>query len=102
MVIHRASGYLKKKKKETNTYFLLLQVKTKKVLAKYAELWNKIKCLIKTINNKKEIDYGKDFTKIMIYTDDELPLNKLVDFPTMTVIIRSVFEKDGNIIHKFS
>ena len=32
--------------------------------------------------------------KIKINTDDELPLKKLVNFPTMTVIIRSVFE-DG-------
>ena len=43
-------------------------MKTKKVLAKYAELWNKIKHLIKTI----EIDYGKDLMKIKIDTDDEL------------------------------
>ena len=31
--------------------------------------------------------------KMKIDTDDELPLNKLVNFPTMTVIIRPVFEK---------
>ena len=28
-------------------------------------------------------------------TDDELPLNKLYHFQTITVIIRSVFEEDG-------
>ena len=33
--------------------------------------------------------------KMKIDTDDELPLNKLVNFPTMTIIIRSVFEEDG-------
>ena len=36
-----------------------------------------------------------------IDTDDELPLNKLVNFPTMTVIIRPVFEKK-NIIQILS
>ena len=50
--------------------------------------------MIKTINAEKKIDYGKDLMKIKINTDDELPLKKLVNFPTMTVIIRSVFE-DG-------
>ena len=33
--------------------------------------------------------------KIKIDTDDELPLNKLINFPTITLIIRSVFEEDG-------
>ena len=32
--------------------------------------------------------------KIKIDTDDELPLNKLENFPAMTVIIRSTFEED--------
>ena len=51
--------------------------------------------MIKIIDSEKEIDYGKDSMKIKIDTDDELPLNKLVNFPTMTVIIRPVFEKDA-------
>ena len=50
--------------------------------------------MIKTINAEKQIDYGKDLMKIKINTDDKLPLKKLVNFPTITVIIRSVFE-DG-------
>ena len=33
--------------------------------------------------------------KIKIDTDGELSLNKLVNFQTMTVIIRSVFEEHG-------
>ena len=42
-------------------------------------LWNKIKYLIRTINDEKEFDY-------------ELFLN---NFPTMIVIIRSIFDKEG-------
>ena len=26
---------------------------------------------------------------------DDLPLNKQLKFPTMTIVVRSVFEKDG-------
>ena len=51
--------------------------------------------MIKTIDGEKEIDYGQNLMKIKIDTDDELPLNKLINFPTITLIIRSVFEEDG-------
>ena len=33
--------------------------------------------------------------KIKFDTDDDLPLNKKLKFPTMTTVIRSVFEEDG-------
>ena len=57
--------------------------------------------MIKTINGEKEIDNGKDLMRIKIDTDDELPLNKLVNFPTMAVIIRFVFEEDNKYYPKF-
>ena len=28
-------------------------------------------------------------------SDDDLPLNKSINFPTVTIIVRSVFEEDG-------
>ena len=33
--------------------------------------------------------------KFKFSSDDELPLNKLLKFHLMTIIIRSVFEEDG-------
>ena len=33
--------------------------------------------------------------KIKFDSDDDLPLNKKVKFPTMTVVVRSVFEDEG-------
>ena len=33
--------------------------------------------------------------KIKFDIDDDLPLNKKLKFPTMTIVIRSVFEEDG-------
>ena len=33
--------------------------------------------------------------KIKFDTDDDLPLDKKLKFPTMTIVIRSVFEEDG-------
>ena len=57
--------------------------------------------MIKTIDGEKEIDYGQNLMKIKIDTDDELPLNKLINFQTITVIIRSVFEEDGKYYPQF-
>ena len=39
--------------------------------------------------------------KVKLDSDDDLPLNKLLKFPTMTVIVRSFPEKMVNFIHKF-
>ena len=39
--------------------------------------------------------------KIMFELDDNLPLNKLLKFQTMTITVRSVFEEMVNFIHKF-
>ena len=74
--------------------------KNKEVLRKYKELWNGIKDKIETINdgecNSVESKYGKDFTKIKFNTDDDLPLNKSLNLHILTIIVRSVFEDEGN------
>ena len=33
--------------------------------------------------------------KIKFSSDDDLPLNRMLKFRTLTIIIRNVFEKDG-------
>ena len=67
----------------------------KEVLKKYKESCDGIKNDIETINGGKEGEYGKDFMKIKFDTDDDLPLNKQLNIPTMAVVARSVFEEDG-------
>ena len=64
------------------------------VLEKYANVRNEIKSKIKAINGD-ECDYGKDYMKIKFNSDDDLPLNKLLKFHLMTIIIRCVFSEDG-------
>ena len=48
---------------------------------------------IKTLNDGKELLYKKTYAKIRINTNDNLPLNKPLKFPTLTVIIICVFEE---------
>ena len=40
-------------------------------------------------------DYDKNYMKIKFSPDDDIPLNKQLNVSTITVIIRSIFEKDG-------
>ena len=75
---------------EINTYFLILLMKTKKLFKKYADVWNGIKCEIKTINGGKEDHYGNDYMKTKFNSDDDLPLIKPLKFHVMTIIIRSL------------
>ena len=55
----------------------------------------KLKIVLKKINNSKLEEYDKDYMKIKFNPDDYIPLNKVLNFPTITVIIRNIFEKDG-------
>ena len=54
-----------------------------------------LRALLK-INNNKSGEYEKDYMKIKFDSDDKLPLNKQLKFPSVTTVIRSVFEDDGN------
>ena len=67
----------------------------KEVLKKYAELWDRIKNEIETINGGKKGEYGKDFMKIRFNTDDNLPQTKLLELHMLTIIARCIFEEDG-------
>ena len=43
----------------------------------------------------KKGEYDKDFMEIKFYSDDDLPLNKPLKMDMLTIVIRSVFEKNG-------
>ena len=52
---------------------------------------------LNTINKKfdGEVNSNSDYDKIKLLTDDFLPLNKLIYFPTLTGVIRCVFKQNG-------
>ena len=64
---------------------------------KYDEVFSGIRSEIETLNDGKELFYGKSYDKMRISTDDDLPLNKQLKFPTLTIIIRCVFEESGKL-----
>ena len=82
-------------KKNENKYLIFDSVnENKEVLKKYFEIWDRIKNKIKAINGD-ECDYGEDYMKIKFNSDDDLPLNKLLKFHNITIIIRSVFSENS-------
>ena len=94
--INHASGYIEEK--NGNKYLIFDSVdENKEVLKKYADVWDGIKNKIKAINGGKENDYGKDYMKIKFNSDDDLPLNKLLKFCLMTIIVRCVYSEDDKL-----
>ena len=58
-------------------------------------MWNGIKDCIEKVNDGKSGEYGKDYTKIMFNSDDDLPLNKQLEFLNITIFVRNLFEEIG-------
>ena len=87
--IHLLDGYIEEKK-----YLIFASTdKNKEVLIKYTKLWDGIKNLIEKKN--KSGKYGKEFMKIKFNSEDNLPLNEILKFYNLTVILRSVFQEDS-------
>ena len=83
------------KKKGSKYLNIALTDSNEDVLIRYAEVWNGIDDQIKKINNGSTGEYDKDYMKIKFDSDDNLPLNKILKFHALIVIIRNIFEKDG-------
>ena len=44
---------------------------------------------------KKSDDYDEKYMKIKFNSDDELPLNKTIEIPTMKIVVRAVFHENN-------
>ena len=63
-------------------------------MQKYQEVFSRIKEIIKKINDYNQpIKYDDNYRKIKFNTDDNIPLNKIIYFLTITIIIRSITKK---------
>ena len=102
LIINKANGYIQEKNE--NKYLVVaLTDKSKVVMAKYREFCNKIKYLIKTINDGKEGEYEKDFMKIRFESDNNFPSGKILRLHNLAVVVTSVFKGDGKYkcLHEF-
>ena len=89
LLIYSATGYFKEK---NGGKYLILDL-----TEKYEEDLSGIKEEIETINGGKELIYEKSYAKIRVNTDDDVPLNKQLKFPTFTIIIGCIFQEDKEL-----
>ena len=90
MLIGELDGFIEEK--EGSKYLnISLTYNNDDVLIKYAEVWSGIKDQIKKINDGSVGEYGKDYMKIKFDSDGNLPLNKILKFRVLTIIIRNIF-----------
>ena len=96
--INHASRYIKEENENKYLIFDPMELhsidENKELLKKYNDVFNGIMGKIKEVSND-ECDYEKDYMKIKFNSDDNLPLNKPLNFHNMTINIRSVFKEDG-------
>ena len=55
---------------------------------------NKIKDLIRSITKNSD-DYHKKYMKIKFNSEDKFPLNKLIEIPSMIIVVRAVFYENN-------
>ena len=93
LMINRMDEFIEEK--NGNKYLNIADtVRNNEVLKKYNQVFNGIKYQINKIDGS-DAKYDKNYMKIKFSSDDYIPLNKVLYLPTITVTIRSVFEKDG-------
>ena len=84
LIINSIAGDLKKNGKK----YLIISMPEN-----YEEVFSEILSEIIIINGKKEKPfYEKNYARIKVDTDDDIPLNVPLKFPTLTIIIRCVFQ----------
>ena len=75
---------------------MLLQTRTKKVLKRYAELFDEIKNQIEAINGGKPIKYKQKLMKITFDSDhNDLSLDKILNIPVLNITDKSVFQNNN-------
>ena len=89
LIFNSATGYFKE---ENNEKYLILDS-----TEKYEEVFSGIKSEIETINGGEKMYYEKNYDRIAVDTDDDVPFNKKIRFPLLIIIIRCIFQNDRKL-----
>ena len=74
-----------------NKYLTLVPTnESKERIKKYKEMRSKIRDLITSITKHSD-DYDEKYMKIKFNSDDEQPLNKSTEIPTIAIVVRAIF-----------
>ena len=100
LMINRIKGHFE----EVIGYkYLVISSENGDIMQTFQEVFDGIKEIIKKTNDYGQPkNYDDNYMKIKFNTDGNIPLNEIIYFPTITIIIRSVTKKMINIILNFS
>ena len=73
---------------------------SKEKTRKYEEPWIKIRDLIRSIV-KNSFDCDKKYMKFKSNLDDQLPLNKTIEIPTIAIAVRAVSHENNKYYPQF-
>ena len=65
-----------------------------KLKKQYGDLWNRIRYLIGSISKNSD-DYDEKYLKIKPDLYDILALNKTIEIPIVTIVVRAIFYEDN-------
>ena len=87
LMINKIKGYFEL----DGDKYLIISSENGDIMQKYQEVFDGIKEIIKKINDYSyPIKYDDNYMKIKFNTNDNILLNKIIYFPTITITIRSV------------
>ena len=85
LCVDHVNGYIEEK--GVNKYLVFdCTDENKELLKKYNDVFNRTRDKIKEVSID-ECDYEKDYIKIKFNSDDNLPLNKQLNFHNMTITV---------------
>ena len=92
LIINKINRYIEGNNE--NKYPTLVSTDEIQVTLKaYEELWNKIKCLIRSVaNNSYNCD--EKYIKMKFNSDDDLPLKKTLELYNMIIVVRFAFHEE--------
>ena len=63
-------------------------------------MWREVRGLIRSITKNSD-DYDEKYMKIKFNLDDKLYLNKMIEIPSMTIVVSAVFHKNNKYYPQF-
>ena len=93
LIFNKVNGYFEETSR--NKYLMLVPTNESKEKNKeYERLWNKIRDSIRSITENLD-HYDEKNMKIKLNSDDELPLNKAIEIPSMIIVVRAIFHENN-------
>ena len=94
LIFSKVNGYLEENNGNKYLGTVVPTKESKKNLKVYKELWIRIRDLISLITKNLD-DYDESYMKMKFNLDDELPIIKMIENPSMKIVVTAVFHENN-------